>query len=442
MAEAGRRQPQLPENARRRRPQGECDVDSPKKMVTRLIALRQERGIELTLLAVCPNSVAVLEAAIKVAAENDMPMLFAATLNQVDVDGGYTGWTPATFVQRIGEFRRKYECESDLHPCLDHGGPWLKDRHTLDGLGLEATLAEVRRSLSACLQAGYTLLHIDATVDRTLPPDRPVPIETVVERTVDLIDHCERERKASGLPEVSYEVGTEEVHGGLVDLDAFRAFVGGLRAGLADRGLLGAWPAFIVGKVGTDLGTTYFDPESANRLYGIVAPLGSLPKGHYTDWVENVEAYPRNGMGGANVGPEFTAEEYLALADLASREADLGRAVAVGGAPSDWRRSGIVEALERAVDESGRWKKWLQPEEQGRAFRDLSEERRSWLVQTGARYIWTNPDVQAARQALYDNLARAMPDPNGFVVGRIARSMERYVTGFRLFGSNALLRDF
>lgn len=39
----------------------------------------------------------------------------------------------------------------------------------------------------------------------------------VVERTVELIAHVERFRRAKGLPAISYEVGTEEVHGGLAD---------------------------------------------------------------------------------------------------------------------------------------------------------------------------------------------------------------------------------
>jgi D-tagatose-1,6-bisphosphate aldolase subunit GatZ/KbaZ len=411
----------------------EADVLSLKEIVARLIKLREERGVELTLLAVCPNSEAVLEAAVQVAAANGMPMLFAATLNQVDRDGGYTGWTPAAFVGKLDQYGSKYGCRDSLYPCLDHGGPWLKDRHTLDRLTLEETFAEVRRSLTACLEAGYALLHIDATVDRSIAADRPMPIDLVTERTIELVEHCERERGRLGLPPVSYEVGTEEVHGGLVDLEAFRRFVEGLRSGLAERDLLAAWPAFIVGKVGTDLHTTYFDPAAARRLYEIVAPLGSLPKGHYTDWVENVEDYPRHGMGGANVGPEFTAEEYLALAELARREADLRRAGA------SWQPAGIMEALEAAVVASGRWQKWLQPEEQGLEFRDLSPERRDWLVQTGARYIWTQPDVVAAREGLYNHLAAVMPNPGQFVVERIARSMERYVGGFRLFGSSLLL---
>ena len=52
----------------------------------RQIELRKQ-GTELALVAVCPNSAAVLEAAVAVAARTNAPMLFAATLNQVDRDG-------------------------------------------------------------------------------------------------------------------------------------------------------------------------------------------------------------------------------------------------------------------------------------------------------------------------------------------------------------------
>ncbi len=54
-------------------------------LVRRMLELRA-RGTKLTLLAVCPNSSAVLEAAVLTAARNRMPMLLAATLNQVDRD--------------------------------------------------------------------------------------------------------------------------------------------------------------------------------------------------------------------------------------------------------------------------------------------------------------------------------------------------------------------
>jgi D-tagatose-1,6-bisphosphate aldolase subunit GatZ/KbaZ len=77
-------------------------------LVRTIIRLRQSGRAEITLLAVCPNSVAVLEAAVKVAAQSNLPMLFAATLNQVDRDGGYTGWTPSQFVAQMRAFAERY----------------------------------------------------------------------------------------------------------------------------------------------------------------------------------------------------------------------------------------------------------------------------------------------------------------------------------------------
>jgi len=399
-------------------------MTSLKGIVRRIIALRA-RDVRITLLAVCPNSDAVLEAAVKVAAANRMPMLFAATLNQVDRDGGYTGWTPRAFVARMRELAARHGCSAPLYPCLDHGGPWLKDVHTRDRLSLAETMAEVKATLTACLEAGYALLHVDPTVDRALAPGQPPPIGVVVERTVELIAHAEMERVRLGLPPVSYEVGTEEVHGGLVDWDNFDRFLSGLQARLEAAGLADAWPCFIVGKVGTDLHTTTFDLQSARRLYERVAPLGSLVKGHYTDWVANPADYPATGMGGANVGPEFTATELAALHDLCARESNLP------GRPS----SGFREVLQAAVLDSNRWQKWLLPDEVGRGFDQLAPARQEWLVATGARYIWTDPRVVAARQRLYDHLRSALLDPHGFVVERIAQNIQTYVDAFNLQGS-------
>jgi tagatose-1,6-bisphosphate aldolase non-catalytic subunit AgaZ/GatZ len=404
-------------------------------LVRELIKQRTQAGLSglsLTLLAVCPNSEAVLEAAVKAAALNGMPMLFAATLNQVDRDGGYTGWTPAQFVAKMSAYAEKYCWQGPLYPCLDHGGPWLKDRHTLDGLDLEATMEEVKRSLSACLEAGYQLLHIDPTVDRTLPPEAPVPVEIVAARTVELIAHAEEERERLGLPPVAYEVGTEEVHGGLVEFGQFERFLELLEEALGRRNLMHAWPAFVVAQVGTDLHTTHFDPAAAERLYHKLAPLGSLVKGHYSDWVENPNAYPQTGMGGANVGPEFTSAEYLALVDLSQKEAGMCRYR--GGEPSRF-----PEVLEEAVVASGRWKKWLQPDEKGKDFPELTPQRRLWLAQTGARYIWTQPQVVEARRRLYGNVAFVLPDPHGYVIDRIVAAIDRYVVAFHLFDSLSLL---
>jgi D-tagatose-1,6-bisphosphate aldolase subunit GatZ/KbaZ len=403
-------------------------MKSIKELVKTIIDLRN-LGTQITLLAVCPNSAAVLEAAVKSAACNNAPMLFAATLNQVDRGGGYTGWTPAQFVSQMHEYAEKYSWNGPLYPCLDHGGPWLKDLHTLNGLSFQETMEAVKLSLTACLEAGYQLLHIDPTVDRTLQVGETISLETVVSRTIELIFHTEAERERLGVPTIAYEVGTEEVHGGLVDLDQFKQFLAQLGVGLEAEELGYVWPSFVVAQVGTDLHTDYFDSRAAKELFEIAAPLNSLVKGHYTDWVKNPEDYPRSGMGGANVGPEFTAEEYIALQDLSEIEEGLC------SSRPDLVPSNFLSVLEQAVVESNRWKKWLQPDEVGKPFAELTSERRNWLAQTGARYIWAAPQVLVARRTLYKNLSTVMPDPHGYVVDRITRAIDRYITAFNLSDS-------
>jgi D-tagatose-1,6-bisphosphate aldolase subunit GatZ/KbaZ len=399
------------------------------KSLVRRVKDLQDEDAPITLLAVCPNSDAVLEAAIEVAARTGAPMLFATTLNQVDRDGGYTGWTPKQYVARMGELAEKHGCDSPLYPCLDHGGPWLKDAQAR--LVLAETMSEVKRSITACLEAGYALLHVDPTVDPGLSGDEPLDVRIVVKRTVELMEHAEAECQRLGIEPVAYEVGTEEVAGGLANIESFERFVRLLRLALEEKELTQAWPAFVVGKVGTDLHTTLFDPEVAGKLRAITAPHGSLVKGHYTDWVDNPEAYPTSGMGGANVGPEFTAEEAEALRALCDYEAVLTRSKSL--APSRF-----FKTLADAVVGSGRWRKWLQPDEP-EEFEKLSTERRRWLVTSGARYVWTQPQVVESRSRLYENLTPVMGDPHGWVVDRIAASIEKYVRAFNLFGSTELL---
>jgi D-tagatose-1,6-bisphosphate aldolase subunit GatZ/KbaZ len=394
-----------------------------------IIEYRKHGEVDVTLLAVCPNSEAVLEAAVKSAALNRSVMLFAATLNQVDLDGGYTGWTPMQFVNKMQAYAKKYSWEGSLYPCLDHGGPWLKDKDTLNQLSYEQTFKNVKRSIEACVLAGYALLHIDPTVDRTLKPSTAIAMERVVDRTVEMIGFAEDIRESHHLPDLSYEVGTEEVHGGMVDLSNFERFISLLRDRMEQARLSHVWPCFFVAQVGTDLHTTTFDFQAANAIYQKLYPQGSLAKGHYTDWVENPRDYPRSGMGGANVGPEFTAEEFQALKDLSHKEKTLLRQ------QKDLKPSGFMDVLKRVVVESNRWKKWLQPEEAGLRFDDLCKERQLWLLQTGSRYIWTDQSVLDARQRLYSNLESIIPDPHQYVVDRIVGVIDRYITEFNLFNS-------
>jgi len=406
-------------------------VQRIRTLIHKMIELRENQDRRLTLLAVCPNSQAVLEAAVLAASRRNTPMLFAATLNQVDSDGGYTGWTQADFVARLHECAARDGWDGPLYACLDHGGPWLKDAHCRDKLPLDTTMQAVKDSIIASLEAGYALLHIDATVALDLPSGQPIAVETVVARTVELIAFAEQERERLHLPPDDYEVGTEEVQGGLVNFPDFERFLRQLQQELAARNLPGAWPCFVVARVGTDLHTTNFDAAAARQLYDLVIPYGSLIKGHYTDFADNPQAYPESGVGGANIGPELAAVEYRTLLQLSPHEKSPVQD-ALHGPAGEF--NGVVSQV---VIDSGRWQKWLRGDEVGSDFDALPPVRRTWLLETGSRYVWAKPEVVAAREALYAYLQHSMKDfdPHRYVVEQIAHSIDRYLTAFNLVNS-------
>lgn len=404
-----------------------------EQLLSRMAAIGAETGTRRTIFAVCPNSTSVVKAAFRAAKRNNAPIYFAATLNQIDCDGGYTGMTPAEFVKmaRIEAEAVNYTGVSII--AIDHGGPWLKDTQSVERWPAEKAMDGVKKSFEAAVEAGYDLIHVDPTVDIFVPKGEIIDIRLVVDRTVELIKHVETFRRVKNLPPISYEVGTEEVHGGLADEATFENFLTGLKAGLTQVGLADVWPCFIVGKVGTDLHTTTFDPQVARDLTAKVRPYGSYIKGHYTDGVSNPEAYPQCGIGAANVGPEFTMSEYDALAELEQKELalDARGAVAV--------RSHLTATLRRLVCDSNRWCKWLQGDEKGCDFDALKPERQMWLIKTGCRYIWQHPEALVARQRLYDNLRRSGYDPEQVVLSRIERDMDKYFYAFNLVNLNDLL---
>lgn len=294
-------------------------------------------------------------------------------------------------------------------------------------------MSEVKNSFEKAIDAGYDMIHVDPTIDITLEKGDSIDIDIVAERTLELIVHCENYRKEKGLEKIAYEVGTEEVHGGLADMKVFNRFMQLLKKGLKDNYLSETWPCFVVGKVGTDLHTTLFDPIVAKELTEATRPYGSKIKGHYSDSVDNPEAYPASGMGAANIGPEFTEREYDGLMELIDIENEYYQQGKVA------KLSQMKERLWEAVIESMRWVKWVNEDESSKDFYANPEERQVWLIKTGCRYIWENPEVLAARSKLYNNMEMNGIKAEEIILSRIGQAMDRYFHTFNLVNLSDLL---
>ncbi len=409
------------------------DVALVDFIVKRIDEISKTDGVNRTIFAACPNSISVIRAALRAAKRWNSPVKFATTLNQVDTDRGYTNLNQKEFVNTIKLEANRLNVNVPVIIAVDHGGPWLKDLHTSEKWHFDKTFEAVKKSFEASVEAGYDLIHVDPTIDITLPKGELISIETVVERTLNLIEHTEKFRRKSNFPRIAYEVGTEEVHGGLADISTFIKFLDLLKSGLKKRNLSDVWPCFIVGKVGTDLHTTTFDPKVARELTDITYKYGSVIKGHYTDGVTNPEEYPLSGIGAANVGPEFTITEYNGLIELE----ELEKKNFISGKIA--RCSDIGMILHNSVVQSGRWKKWLQPEEYFLEFGNLLPERQQWMISTCCRYIWQNAEVLSSRAQLYSNLESLGIHAEEIVLSNIESAMDKYFSSFNLKNLNNLL---
>lgn len=401
-----------------------------------------ESSDDRTLLGICPMSEEIVTAALREAAAESFVPMFIATPRQVDADRGYTGWSQQdlrAFVEKTGD-REGYDGPYVL--ARDHGGPYqsMRDRGD-DSVAPETAMEYAKELFFDDLEAGFDILHVDATEDAT--GDEILPLPTVADRTVELIEAIERERRDNRAEPVYYEVGTEEIWGGMTDAESFERYIELLTEKLTDAGLEDVHDQllFIVGQVGTTMRidmTNEFEPEQAETLVDRADSHGLHLKVHYTDWLDDstLSRFPELGIGGANVGPEFAAAIVDALADLTERERE------VVTKDDDVTPSGFMETFERAAVEDGTWKKFAPDDLDSDDRAAFVEENRRNIATCVGRYVFTDPDVVEAREQLYDTIeTHTEIDPDEYVVKTVQDTIDRYVEAFNLTDSATVLGE-
>ena len=182
------------------------------------------------MLGIGPMSKMLIKASILLAKEKDFPLIFIASRNQVDAQelgGGYVcNWDQKGFAEAIKKVADEVRFDGLYYLCRDHGGPWQRDKERKDHLPEEEAMRLGKISYVYDLENGFDLLHIDPTKDPYVV-GKVIDVNVVLRRTVELIEYVEKERIARGLPEISYEVGTEETNGGLTSVESYEFFYTG-----------------------------------------------------------------------------------------------------------------------------------------------------------------------------------------------------------------------
>jgi len=411
-------------------------------MVRALQGMRNTGGFS-TLLGIGPMSPMVLEGALELGKEQDFPILFIASRNQVDMrlyGGGYvSSWDQEQFCAAIRSMTEKVGFDGLYYICRDHGGPWQRDEERAAALPEKEAMTRSIASYLADLDAGFDLLHIDPTKDPHM--ENAIDMDVVLERTVRLIAAVEAYREEKGMAPVGYEVGTEETNGGLTGLEAFETFIGRLMEMLGARGL--PKPQFIVGQTGTLVRLTEnagrFSIGSAQNLSAAAARFGMELKEHNSDYLsdEALLLHPALGVGSSNVAPEFGVAETRAYLSLARLERELYDEGIVR------RHGNLPQALSRAAVETGRWRKWMVDEKARYSVERVWEDAALTLriAEIGGHYTFEMPAVAAEIQALFGNLERAGVPARRYVLDEIKRCIGRYVNHYRLRGLTGRLRE-
>lgn len=393
-----------------------------------------EKRDRITHLCICPMSEELVRAPIELALEYDFPLLFVASRNQVSEEegGGYVmGLTPQGFIQKIADIEKSLGLNSDSSPDyirfigVDHCGPWYREKEKK--MSEEEAMESVKRTLIACLKAGYSGFHIDCSFKP--PPSVKMNEKKITKLTLDLIEFTERERIALGRQPLSYEIGTEETAGKSISVEHFSLSLKKMLLEMKKRRL--PEPAFVVGRTGAEVkmleNIGRFDYTSASSLPEVAKKFHMGFKEHNGDYLSDpiLSLHPWYGITAVNVGPAFAAEQTRALLNLATiEERKIGR-----------EGCNLYEVMSRAVLKKAPFNKWLRKDDKWTddELRDMPAELRAITLVCG-HYVYYDESVREAVNKLYSNLKRhkVFKNPEAYVMEAVKKAIMRYVDSFNL----------
>lgn len=413
------------------------------KVVKGLLKLHDE-GHNSCILGIGPMSTNCVQAALELSKEDDYPVMFIASRNQVDLDelgGGYVnGWNQYSFAEAVAKVAEEINYDNLYYLCRDHGGPWQRDKERNDHLPEEQAMALSKQSYLGDIKAGFELLMIDPTKD-PFEIGKVIPLDTVIYRTIDLIEYCEKERKALNLSEIGYEVGTEETNGGLTSTETYEKFIKTLGEKLRAKDL--PMPIFIVGQTGTLVRKTdqvgQFNFKNAFELAQMAQKYGVGLKEHNGDYMDDptlLEHIP-SSITAVNIAPQYGTEETRAYLKLAEVERKLYELDLID-ATSNVRKVILDEAIK-----SERWRKWMTGDQVNLSVEEIQadEELSNEILDIAGHYTFNNSVVKEEICHLYENLSKNGIDGQRFVIDHIKRPIRDYAEALNLKGLTSRIKS-
>ena len=368
---------------------------------------RHRQGQAVGVTSICCAHPIVIEASLRHALKHDDGLvLFEATCNQVNQDGGYTGMTPIDFVNFVRGIAKQVGFD-DGRIVLggDHLGP-----NPWTSLDADAAMTKAEVMVAAYVAAGFRKIHLDCSMSCAGDPT-PLPEAEIVRRAVRLARAAEN--ATVGEPPV-YVIGTEvPVPGGATEaIDglavtsprAALATIEAHRQAFLAAGLEPAWNRVIASVVQPGVEFDHhnvidYGSEDAQALSRAITSVpGMVYEAHSTDYQTRnaLRQLVKDHFAILKVGPGLTFAMREALWALDAMDQELN--------PEDNQARLRDTVLERMRERPKYWERYYHANGKPLTV-DLQ-----YSLSDRVRYYWPDPVIEAARVKLFDNL-RANPPP-------------------------------
>jgi D-tagatose-1,6-bisphosphate aldolase subunit GatZ/KbaZ len=401
------------------------------------LVARHRQGHAIGVTSICSAHPLVIEASLRHAKRSGQALLlFEATCNQVNQDGGYTGMRPADFVRFVHGIAARVGFDTGrILLGGDHLGP-----NPWTSLDAAAAMDKAEVMVGAYVAAGFRKIHLDCSMACKGDPE-PLPEAEIVRRAVRLCRAAEAAWASAGGEAPVYVIGTEvPVPGGATEAieglalttpAAALTTIEAHRVAFAEAGLDAAWQRVLASVVQPGVEFDHhdvidYDSDKAQPLSQAVTGVPQLVfEAHSTDYQtrDALAALVRDHFAILKVGPGLTFALREALWALDAIEAEW---------IDDDRRARLREVTLRRMQESpGYWQRYYHGT--GRALTtDLQ-----YSLSDRIRYYWPDPAIEAARARLFDNL-RADPPPLPLVSQYLPHALHAVRNGTATFDPQSL----
>ena len=369
------------------------------------IVKAQKRGEARGITSICSAHPFVLESVFRHPRKNGSQVLIKLTCNQVNQFGGYTGMTPASFVTYVRGLAEKADFPLErLILGGDHLGPnvWMREF-------TDRAMAKSYQLVKDYVAAGYTKIHLDASMKLGDDPGGSLPTDTIARRAAEMAKVAEQSFIESGSRNAPrYVIGTEvPIPGGaqheeeglqVSTVQDTQEMLEITRRAFYDLGLEPAWERVIavVVQPGVEFGVDFiidYDRAMATELSEYIEGQPLIYEAHSTDYQlpQALRQMVEDHFAILKVGPALT---------FVLREVIFGFALIENALFPVEARSNIIEVLDKAMlDQPGYWQDHYRGSSRAQAL------ARKYSFSDRSRYYWPLPEVQAALKVLLENLS-------------------------------------